>query len=190
MPLKGNTRQIILDIAEDLLAKRGFNGFSYKHISSKLGIKNAAVHYHYPTKSDLGVEIIQRVRLRFRNWADNLFLQGMDASERLDAFFDLYKSFVESKDRVFIAGALEANYKALPEEMQRETRMLMLDYLGWLENLLKEGRKIGTFSFPGSAKDQASIILAILHGAMHLFPATGQSFLDAAVRQIKLMLRG
>jgi TetR/AcrR family transcriptional regulator, transcriptional repressor for nem operon len=190
MPLQGNTKQIILDIAEDLLAKRGFNGFSYKHISSKLGIKNAAVHYHYPTKSDLGVEIIQRARLRFKSWADSLTQKGLDVSERLEVFLGLYKSFLESKERVFLAGALESNYKTLPEGMQQETRLLMLDYLGWLEKLLKEGRKNGTFFFPGNAKDQASVILAILHGAMHLVLATDRSFLDAAVRQIKLTVRG
>jgi TetR/AcrR family transcriptional regulator, transcriptional repressor for nem operon len=190
MHLKGNTKQVILDIAEDLLAKRGFNGFSYKHISSALGIKNAAVHYHYPTKSDLGVEIIQRASLRFKNWSDSLIQQDLDVSERLDAFLDLYKNFMESKERVFLVGALESNYKTLPEAMQQETRMLMLDYLGWLENLLKEGRKNATFSFPGNAKDQASVVLAILHGAMHLVLATDRSFLEAAIRQIKLTVRG
>jgi TetR/AcrR family transcriptional repressor of nem operon len=46
-----DTKKRILDMAEDLLLTRGFNAFSYQHISSELGMKNAAIHYHYPKKT-------------------------------------------------------------------------------------------------------------------------------------------
>ncbi|HEY3475881.1 MAG TPA: TetR/AcrR family transcriptional regulator, partial [Anaerolineales bacterium] len=50
-----NSKRTILNMAEDLLQYKGFNGFSYAHISSKLGVKNAAIHYHFPTKEDLSL---------------------------------------------------------------------------------------------------------------------------------------
>ena len=49
-----NTRGAILDAAEELLQRRGYNAFSYHHIAVQLGIRNAAIHYHFPAKEDLG----------------------------------------------------------------------------------------------------------------------------------------
>ncbi len=60
-----DTKTEILDLAENLLLDRGFNGFSYADISSALGVKNAAIHYFFPTKSDLGIAVIQRAKEMF-----------------------------------------------------------------------------------------------------------------------------
>ncbi|XLM19461.1 TetR/AcrR family transcriptional regulator, partial [Chromobacterium piscinae] len=67
---KTDTRKRILDLAEELLLTRGFNGFSYQHISSELGVRNAAIHYHFPKKNDLGVALIQRYRRRFQRFIE------------------------------------------------------------------------------------------------------------------------
>ena len=53
-----DTREQIMDRAADLLMSHGFNGFSYSDISSYLGVKNAAVHYHFPAKTDLALALI------------------------------------------------------------------------------------------------------------------------------------
>lgn len=188
MNLKGNTKQKILDIAESLLAKKGFNGFSYKHISSLLGIKNAAVHYHFPTKSDLGVDLILRARIRFQEWAADIDSQGLKPTEKMEAFFDLYRNLMQSEGRVFFAAAIEANFKILPDEMQQEARMLVFGYLSWLEGVLREGRDNGRFSFKGTALEQAHMIWAILNGTVYLVQMVDPSCIDTAIRQIWDML--
>ena len=48
-----NTRERIIDKAFQLMLQRGLNGFSYRDISEPLGVKNAAIHYHFPNKSGL-----------------------------------------------------------------------------------------------------------------------------------------
>jgi len=189
MNLTGNTKQKILDIAESLLGKRGFNGFSYKHISSLLGIKNAAVHYHYPTKSDLGVELTLRARNRFQDWAKDIGSQDLKPSQRMEEFFALYERFMDFEDRILFTTALEANFKILPEEMQQEVRMLVFSYISWLEKVLGDGRKDGEFSFEGTALEEAHMVLAVLNGAMHLVQFIDRSCLDTAVRHIREMLK-
>ena len=56
----------ILDVAERLVQTRGYNGFSYADISAQLRIRNASVHYHFPTKTDLGKRLVSRYRQGFR----------------------------------------------------------------------------------------------------------------------------
>ena len=60
-----NTKRSIMDLAESFLQEKGFNGFSYAHIAKKLDVKNAAIHYHFPSKEALVAEVIQRYRDRF-----------------------------------------------------------------------------------------------------------------------------
>ena len=48
-----STRDQIIDKAFQLMLQRGLNGFSYRDISGPLGVKNAAIHYHFPNKMDL-----------------------------------------------------------------------------------------------------------------------------------------
>ena len=50
----------ILDVAERIVRTRGFNGFSYADVAAEIGIKKASLHYHFPTKSDLGLKLITR----------------------------------------------------------------------------------------------------------------------------------
>jgi len=49
-----DTAERILDIAQDLIQRRGFNAFSYHDIAAPMGIRKASIHYHFPSKADLG----------------------------------------------------------------------------------------------------------------------------------------
>jgi TetR/AcrR family transcriptional repressor of nem operon len=185
MDPKIDTKKQILDIAEDLLLDRGYNGFSYKDISSTLNIKNASVHYHFPKKTDLGVAIIQRATKRFEKWASFIDNQDMRYSKKLDEFCLVFKKFVERKQQICLGGALETDFKTLPEEMQKETRHFISNTLQWLENFLAEGKAKGEFAFLGSAKDQALLIIASLQGVIQIVRVTAPSSFDATVKQIK-----
>ena len=60
-----STRDHVLDVAERLAQTRGFNGFSYADIAAELKVTKASLHYHFPTKTDLGCALVQRYGQRF-----------------------------------------------------------------------------------------------------------------------------
>ena len=182
---KTDTKKLILDIAEDHLLDRGYNGFSYKYIATSLNIKNASIHYHFPAKTDLGVAIIQRATKRFERWAGYIDGKDLPYSKKLDEFFLLFKRFVKQNQQICLGGALETDFKTLPEEMQEETRLFISGTLSWLENFLAQGRKKGDFNFPGTAKDQALLMIACVQGIIQIVRVTTPSSFDEAVKQIK-----
>jgi AcrR family transcriptional regulator len=188
MAIQKDTKTEILDLAENLLLDRGFNGFSYADISSVLRIKNAAVHYYFPTKSDLGIAIIQRAKERFAGWTRGERMAGRSAAEKLEALFRLYLRFLEAGQQVCLGGALETDFKTLPAEMQTETQNFASAFLVWMEEVLEEGREKRLFSFPGEAKDQAIVILSSLQGALQMTRATGPSCLHLAMAQIRRLV--
>lgn len=184
MDEKMDTKKQIMDIAEDLLLDRGYNGFSYKDISGVLNIRNASIHYHFPQKTDLGVAIIQRATHRFQKWATHIDRKDLPCSKKLDEFCLIFKKFVEEK-QVCLGGTLQTDYKTLPEEMQKEAQFFLARTLQWLESFLAAGRKKGVFNFPGSAADQALLTIASLQGAIQIVRVTSPASFDATVKQIK-----
>ena len=47
----------LLKVAEVKVRQGGYNNFSFREIANEVGIKSASVHYHFPTKADLGAEL-------------------------------------------------------------------------------------------------------------------------------------
>lgn len=186
-----DTREAILGCAEELLQRRGFGGFAYQHIAVQLGIRNAAIHYHFPSKEDLGVALIKRYRERFRNWA--AMLPPGDAWTRLQAYFatylDYFSDLPEGDDcRLCPGGALAAEFCALPEAMRLEVRLLMREVHSWLAGTLEQGRREGALRFNGDALDKAVEIGAALQGGLQIARLTGAKRFGQLIDQLALEL--
>ena len=48
-------REEIIRVAQSLIIAGGYNAFSYADISKVVGIQNASIHHHFPSKVDLVV---------------------------------------------------------------------------------------------------------------------------------------
>lgn len=184
-----DTKREILDTAEAMIQDRGFNAFSYQHIAERLGVKNAAIHYHFRSKADLGVAVIERYRRRFHRWAERLEAEGRDPWSRLEAHFEIYLDLLDSGRRICPSGVLQAEFHSIPEEMREAVRLLVTDMQSWLAALLAEGRERGAFQFPGEAADQAVVIGATLQGGLQIARACGPERFAAALEQIRRQLK-
>ena len=110
-----NTKERILEIAERLIMSRGYNGFSYKDISTELNVKNAAIHYHYPSKTDLGIAVIRAARSRFRKWRAMIINQEIAPLDMLNSYFETYINYLKSGEYVCLGGSLETDFHTFPE---------------------------------------------------------------------------
>jgi AcrR family transcriptional regulator len=55
------TRQRILEVAEELFSKNGFNGTSVSQITKKAQVNKAALYYHFQNKNDLILSMFQKI---------------------------------------------------------------------------------------------------------------------------------
>src|SRR5690625_4208059 len=58
-----STRDLILDVAEELFASRGYVATSIRMIAKGAKITLGNLHYHFPTKESLYLEVFQRCGL-------------------------------------------------------------------------------------------------------------------------------
>ena len=160
-----STASDILDAAERLVQSRGFNGFSYADVSSELGMTNAALHYHFAGKAELGESLISRYNERFDAALDAIDATGMSAPDKLLAYCELYRGTLRGQ-RMCLCGMLAAEYNTLGEPMRDAIGRFFDHNRDWLAALLEQGRKAGTMGFEGPADQAAKTIIAALEGAM------------------------
>jgi TetR/AcrR family transcriptional repressor of nem operon len=166
--------QRILDVAEQLAQTRGFNGFSYADVAQKLQLTKASLHYHFPSKGDLGRALIERYHLVFGAALDDIDRQVPAADEKLRRYVGLYDS-VMSKNRMCLCGMLAAEYATLPGAMQDQLRRFFDANELWLAAVLERGRLAGVLAFRGSATERAQSVLGALEGAMLVARAYGDA---------------
>lgn len=154
-----DTRNEIIRLGNELIRSVGYNAFSYADISQKLGIKNAAIHYYFPAKADLGVEIIQRNITAFKELTENW--AKLDCQTQLCHYIHMHDSFL-GNHWVCIVGALAPSFDTLPPNMQSKLQELVNMILEWLTNLLDTGLKDKSFSF----REPSRVKACIIHSAM------------------------
>jgi AcrR family transcriptional regulator len=187
-PPTGDTKEQILKLASDLLRARGFSAFSYGHIAEALGVKPAAVHYHFATKTDLGLALVERYRDRYRRWTSEADDQGLSARDKLAGYFRIAARFSDDGKKVCPGGILESELHALPPEMQESTRAMVDETWRWLTRVLDDGRSAGELSFAGEPADMAALIAASLQGALQAARVLGHAPLSGVLKQLHIAL--
>ena len=186
--LAPDTRTRILDLAEGLLLERGFNAFSYQHLARELGVRPAAVHYHFPSKDDLGTALVARQLRRLRKWRGLPRVTNLGPGQQLDALLAVYDNHLGHDRRVCLFGALAADFRTLPAPMQAELRTFNRELTEWLAEVLAVGRATGTLRFVGSPAAKSAQVLTTLAGALQVARVHDETPFQVIVGQLRLEL--
>ncbi|MCF0058643.1 TetR/AcrR family transcriptional regulator [Dyadobacter sp. CY356] len=187
MKARTDTKEKIVGLATDIILAGGYPSLSYQQISSKLGIKNAAIHYHYPNKEDLGIEVIRQEVERFENFM--AAISGLEHWEKLEAFMFNYRKYLENQNRICMIGASASDYNEIPALMQTAATDYFKIIKNWFTDLLESGRRENAFSFRGEASHKASLITSAMAGGLQHARLIGNDHYDAIISQIKLELQ-
>jgi TetR/AcrR family transcriptional repressor of nem operon len=168
-----DTPQRVLDVAERLVQTRGFNGFSYADIAAVLGITKASLHYHFPTKAELGRRLIERYESRFLEALAAIDRAGLDAREKLRRYATIYVDVLRA-NRMCLCGMLASDYATLAKPVKDGVKHFFDSNEEWLTRVLEAGRKAGTLHFAGPPAVVAQSLVGSLEGAMMLARSYGE----------------
>ncbi len=174
VPSQEDTGARILIEAQRLVQVRGFNGFSYADIAAAVGVTKASLHYHFPSKAELGRRLIERYGEVFAGALQAIDASGASASARLTAYVDIYAG-VLADERMCLCGMLAAEYATLPAPMQESLQTFFRANEDWLTGLLTEGQAAGDFRIQGEPREVANALTGGLEGAMLVARAQGGS---------------
>ena len=180
-----DTRERIIDRAFQLMLQRGLNGFSYRDIAEPLGVKNAAIHYHFPNKSDLVKALLEEYHQTLRRSTSEFMAYGGPARPQLEGLFAFALHQCECGRPICMVGALSIDYDDLDEEIKQASDRFMRDSVNWLTRVMEIGREQSEFKFEGDAMSKAISILAMIQGARQLARVHGLDYLENIFDQIR-----
>ena len=161
-----DTKTTIMDVAERMIRHGGYNAFSFREIASEIGIKSASIHYHFPTKADLGAAVAARYTERF---LENLASQLAEAEtpvapvQVLEIYVDAFRAALEQDSAMCLCGMLGAEQAGLPEPVAAHAKDFFQRNKDWLTTSLRR---------PGESENAIEIralhVMAALEGALIL----------------------
>lgn len=171
-----NTAEEILSCTRSLIMSSGYNGFSYADISKVVGVRNATIHHHFPTKADLVKALIVDYRWKAQLGMAELERNVPEPSEQLRAYVHYWESCISDGTAPFcICALLAAQVPALPEEVVFEVRAHFKTLADWFASVLERGAAQGQINLSTSANAEAESFMATVHGAMLSARANGDA---------------
>ncbi len=162
------TAQNIVDSANRMIRDGGYHSFSFRQIADELGIKSASIHYHFPTKEDLGFVVTKQ-------YTDNFIRLIGDPEELkkpLDFYTKAFENSLKENKRACLCGILAAESGRLPQSIRKILEDFSDQNIAWLENALKHQLPNWTNA---KARGVASVVFATLEGAMIFAAMTEKS---------------
>lgn len=171
MQQKATMREQILDSAQLFVQTRGFHAFSYADISTEVGIRKASIHYYFPTKTDLGREMVARYREEVRQHCRRIEMLTPEADQKLQRYAQIFRDMLRSGPdsagvRLCLCGVLVSEWHALSSAVREEVAGFFRENETWLAGVMDAGRAGGCLHFDGPAAAQAQAFLSGLEGAM------------------------
>ncbi|MBK97178.1 MAG: TetR family transcriptional regulator [Balneola sp.] len=164
-----STREKIIQLGDDLLRRQGFNAFSYADISKPLQIRNAAVHYHFPSKQDLAFAIAQWHKDIFDRFSQKMATK--EPKDRLKTFLNFYHS-IHLSEKVDIISAFATDWYSLGPNIQTEVQEFTELVIEWLTELIQEGMDLGQFRETQNTRTTALRILSSIFASTQLVRIT------------------
>lgn len=180
-----DTRERLVELGLQYVMRRGYHAFSFQFLADDLGIRTAAVHYHFRTKTELVVAVLHRYGEKFDAWRAGV--AALPPTGQLQAYFDVGRAVV-ADGRVCALAMIMNELDTLPDEVRDAVVEVQTRMLGFYTDCLARARAEGSVRFEGDPADKAIEVGCALVGAQGLARAFGPPAFDRVIRQVEVSL--
>lgn len=116
-----NARERVLTVAEMLFRQRGYNVVTMRDIAEEVGIRQASLYYHFPSKEQLFITVIEQVFERHRHGLHQaLHEAGSDLRTQLSAA----SSWFISQPPIHFLSLMHTDMPVLSEEQNQRLSLI------------------------------------------------------------------
>lgn len=134
----------ILDVAEELFSKHGFDGVSIRNLARQANINIAMVSYYFGSKENLYIAVIERKMVTITQYLTNAFPNGGKAWDKLNYIIESYVDRMV-ENRVFMNIAFSELTSQKSEYILNFLTKRTADNQQAFKNLIVEGIESGEF---------------------------------------------
>ena len=179
--MKTDMKAQLIEAATNRTKKGGFNSFSYRDLAAEVGIRAPSIHHHFPSKEDLGLEVIRNYSNGFRQYLDQLSASQSSLPEKLKSLTFAYTDMI-SNGQACLCSAFAGEFHDLSDDVQTE--------LGKFIDNIQEGLE-KLFNTAGLPSEKARRLAALWFGTLQGASLVGranrsQVFIDALASLLEM----
>jgi len=159
---KTDMREAVMSAARATVQSHGYNALSFRELAKEVGIKSASVHYHFPTKGDLGAALARRYTEEGAAYLAELLARSEDVTWCMDKYTEIFRSALANDNRMCLCGIMSAELDDLPTEVRTEVDKFAAMNVGWLAKVLSRAKPSATDQ---DLQEHAMAIFAAIEGA-------------------------
>ncbi|NDW06635.1 TetR/AcrR family transcriptional regulator [Jiella pacifica] len=181
--MRSDTREAILTAARRSAQAHGYGGLNFRDLANEVGIKAASIHYHFPTKAELGAAVARRYWEDTAAELDRLSAEDSDPVRSLRQYPALFRKALENGNRMCLCSFMAAEYDDLPEAVKNEVQTFADVNVAWLSGALSAASGPGS----GESEARARAIFAAVAGAQLLARSRADvSLFDALIESYRV----
>jgi TetR/AcrR family transcriptional regulator, transcriptional repressor for nem operon len=185
-----DTRTALLNCAEDTVRARGFDGFSYGDLSVVVGIRKASIHYHFPTKADLALALIERYSTNFFAALASIVIANETGGNQLKAYVAACRQALDGGTKICLCVAFCPGRDGLSAAVLAKLDIFHVTVAVWLADVFAQGKNDGSVRSVVNPQNEAHACLAQMQGAQLIARAANDvARFDAAVADLVLRIR-
>ena len=156
-----SSREAILAAARRSAQAHGYSGLNFRELAAEVGIKAASIHYHFPSKADLGAAVAKRY------WEDSaavleaLWAESLDPVHCLREYPNTFRKSLENGNRICLCSFMSAEYDDPPEPVKKEVQTFADVNVAWLSRVLSAASVVSS----EDSEARARAIFAAVAGA-------------------------
>ena len=167
--MKQDTQLKILEEAQLCLQMKGYNGFSYKDLSKAIGIKTSSIHYHYPTKVDLVIAVIDFYLDGLTTELERISRIKASSNEKFKELINVIflKTFFDDR-KMCLGGILAAEVFDLDPKIRAKLKAFFAKIELWIVSVLEEESNSKVVNLRTDPKMFAKQLIIQIEGALIL----------------------
>ncbi|MEI6409133.1 MAG: TetR/AcrR family transcriptional regulator [Bacteroidota bacterium] len=143
---KTDKRQHLLNIAEGLFAKYGYEAVSIRQLATEAGINLAMVSYYFGSKEGLFAAIIENKIPRTRDRLEQLAVEHISPWEKISRTVDIYVDSMLSNRNFSRVITREMSTQQRPENVKMIVSQISKN-LEIVRGFIREGQESGIFRY-------------------------------------------
>ncbi|MFB2768986.1 TetR/AcrR family transcriptional regulator [Pelatocladus sp. BLCC-F211] len=121
---KNSSKEVVINVAQQLFAARGYASVTLKDIADRLGIKQASLYYHFPGgKEDLFMEVTIRHLEQQRQGLEQIIAKM--SSLELEECLNQVAKWLLAQPPLHISRLINSDLPALPKEKADQIQSVM-----------------------------------------------------------------
>ncbi len=157
-----DTKQTIMTAARAVVQAHGYNALSFRELAKEVGVKSASIHYHFPTKGDLGAALARRYTDEAATYFDELLAKSSDPETCIRNYTKVFRAALLNDNRMCLCGIMAAERDDLPAEVRAQVDRFTEVNVRWLAKVLSLQKPEAD---EAALQHQALAIFAAIEGA-------------------------